>query len=327
VTNLAGGGSGNVVGPASATDNAIARYDTTTGKLIQNSGATIDDSGNITATNLSGTNTGNQTTIVGITGTKAQFDTACTDGNFLYVGDVTQYTDEMAQDAVGAMVDASLVYVDATPLLQRAALTGDVTAAAGGNATTIANDAVTYAKMQNVSAASKLLGRGDSGSGDPQEITLGSGLTMTGTTLAASGSGGTITTQDEGSTLSTTVTTLNFVGAGVVATGAGATTTVTIAGGGGGSSAFTLIEKDLGTNPRRAGKFTVTGLAGLTITKPVNMFQAVGPYTNKGTLADEAEMDGLIVKAIVTAADTITAYWNSATAVRGNFKFNYLVGA
>lgn len=52
------GGSGDVVWPASSTDNAIARYDGTTGKLLQNSGATIDDSGNITATNLSGTNTG-----------------------------------------------------------------------------------------------------------------------------------------------------------------------------------------------------------------------------------------------------------------------------
>lgn len=99
------------------------------------------------------------------------------------------------------------------------------------------------------------------------------------------------------------------------------------AGGGGGSSSFTVVEKDLGTNPRRSGKFTITGLSGLTTSKPVNIFQAVGPYTNKGTLADEAEMDGLIVKAIVTATDTITAYWNSATAVRGNFKFNYLVGA
>lgn len=37
------GGTGDVVGPASATDNAIARYDTTTGKLIQNSGVVIDD--------------------------------------------------------------------------------------------------------------------------------------------------------------------------------------------------------------------------------------------------------------------------------------------
>lgn len=54
----------------------------------------------------------------------------------------------------------------------------------------IENDAVTYAKMQNVSAASKLLGRGDSGSGDPQEITLGTNLSITGTTLNASGGGG-----------------------------------------------------------------------------------------------------------------------------------------
>ena len=41
--------SGDVVGPASATDNAIARFDGTTGKLIQNSAVTIDDTtGNIT---------------------------------------------------------------------------------------------------------------------------------------------------------------------------------------------------------------------------------------------------------------------------------------
>jgi hypothetical protein len=38
-----GGGSGDVVGPASATDNAIARFDAATGKLIQNSTVTIAD--------------------------------------------------------------------------------------------------------------------------------------------------------------------------------------------------------------------------------------------------------------------------------------------
>lgn len=67
---------------------------------------------------------------------------------------------------------------------------GDIVVSGGGAVYTIDNDAVSYAKMQNVSAASKLLGRGDSGSGDVQEITLGSGLTMTGTTLSASGGGG-----------------------------------------------------------------------------------------------------------------------------------------
>jgi hypothetical protein len=38
-------GSGDVVGPASATDNAVARFDTTTGKLIQNSVVTVGDTG------------------------------------------------------------------------------------------------------------------------------------------------------------------------------------------------------------------------------------------------------------------------------------------
>jgi hypothetical protein len=47
-TTAGGGGSGDVVGPASATDNAIARFDLTTGKLIQNSSVIVDDSGSIT---------------------------------------------------------------------------------------------------------------------------------------------------------------------------------------------------------------------------------------------------------------------------------------
>lgn len=47
-----GSGSGDVVGPASATDNAIARFDTTTGKLLQNSGATVSDAGAITAASV-----------------------------------------------------------------------------------------------------------------------------------------------------------------------------------------------------------------------------------------------------------------------------------
>jgi hypothetical protein len=55
--------------------------------------------------------------------------------------------------------------------IQTSAFTGDVTKAAGGTATTIANDAVTYAKMQNVSATDKILGRATAGFGDVEEIT------------------------------------------------------------------------------------------------------------------------------------------------------------
>ena len=47
ITNTSPSLGGDVVGPASATDNAIARFDTTTGKLIQNSVVTVSDTGGI----------------------------------------------------------------------------------------------------------------------------------------------------------------------------------------------------------------------------------------------------------------------------------------
>lgn len=44
--------SGDVDGPASATDNAVARFDGTTGKLIQSSNVTISDGGVLTASGI-----------------------------------------------------------------------------------------------------------------------------------------------------------------------------------------------------------------------------------------------------------------------------------
>jgi hypothetical protein len=60
---------------------------------------------------------------------------------------------------------------------------GDITVSGSGATWTIDNDAVTYAKMQNVSAGNRLLGRHNAGSGDVTELTLGQGLTTTGTAL------------------------------------------------------------------------------------------------------------------------------------------------
>jgi hypothetical protein len=52
VSGLAG--SGDVVGPSSSTDNAIARYDGTTGKIIQSSGVILDDDDAIAANEFIG---------------------------------------------------------------------------------------------------------------------------------------------------------------------------------------------------------------------------------------------------------------------------------
>lgn len=98
------------------------------------------------------------------------------------------------------------------------------------SATNLTAGSLPFARVQ-VSAASKLLGRGaGSGAGDMQEITLGTNLSMSGTTInAAGGSGHTI--QDEGTPL-TARTALNFIGAYVsVADNSGNNSTdVTITG-------------------------------------------------------------------------------------------------
>lgn len=95
------------------------------------------------------------------------------------------------------------------------------------------------------------------------------------------------------------------------------------------SLSLTTVELSLATAPnlRRSGHVQITGLAGLTAGKPVLVQQAAGPYTGKGTRADEAEMDMLIVTGKVLNATTIDLYWRTRYAVRGNFKFDYAVAA
>lgn len=60
---------GDVVGPGSSTDNALVRWDGTTGKLVQNSTATLSDTGTLTAPILTATTRVSTNTLTAASGT------------------------------------------------------------------------------------------------------------------------------------------------------------------------------------------------------------------------------------------------------------------
>lgn len=83
----------------------------------------------------------------------------------------------------GAEVElgGGLNFIGVTIAYNRATNRVDITVSGGG---ALADDSVTYAKIQNVSAASRVLGRGSAaGAGDPQELTCGVGIRVNGTAI------------------------------------------------------------------------------------------------------------------------------------------------
>lgn len=116
----------DVIWPASSTDNAIARFDSTTWKILQNSWATVDDSGNLTANNVSWTNTWDVTlagtpdyiTITGQTITRNQID--------------------LTADVTGDLPFSNITQIAPNRILGRStAGTGDIEALADWDARTI----------------------------------------------------------------------------------------------------------------------------------------------------------------------------------------------
>lgn len=102
-------GVGDVVGPASATDNAIVRFDLTTGKLIQDSGITIADGATGT---LSGTNSGDVTlnaSVADILGLSTQELTADDPG-----ADRIVFWDDSAAKLTHLTVGTNLTITDTT---------------------------------------------------------------------------------------------------------------------------------------------------------------------------------------------------------------------
>jgi hypothetical protein len=114
------GSTGDVVGPASATDNALVRFDATTGKLIQNSIGILSDAGVLTG--LTGITSSGTVTFSGLTAGRVIYTTTggqlTNDANLLFDGTTLTANTLNLTNALGVAYGG----------------TGQITAAAGFNA-------------------------------------------------------------------------------------------------------------------------------------------------------------------------------------------------
>lgn len=106
------------------------------------------------------------------------------------------------------------------------------------------------------------------------------------------------------------------------------------------------VEVDLGATPIWQGRFTITD-AAITTASKLLVWQAPGPYTGKGTRADEADIQPIMISSVVAFNGSATVNWQTPPAytdgaaglmglgdidlrkgyVKGNVKFNYTVHA
>jgi hypothetical protein len=140
------------------------------------------------ATNLTRTLAPTTVTIVSSSGDDAVIPSADgTNAGVLTSAFWSKLNDLPTADTLGALATRDTV---GTPQIDNDSV-GELQIA--NNAVTsakIAANAVTYAKIQAVGAASRLLGRGTAGTTEAREISLGSGLSMSGDVLSATAAGG-----------------------------------------------------------------------------------------------------------------------------------------
>jgi hypothetical protein len=201
-----------------ATSSLIYRKTAGTGDPEVNTLSTLK-----TDLGLTGTNSGDQTTIVGITGTKAQFDTAVTDGNFMYVGDApTSHTHLLAAGATDVTITAANLNTlddgaDTTLHFHaadrsRANHTGTQTASTISDFNTAADARIAAASINALSDV--VITAASTG-----QVLKYNGTNWVNDTDATGGGGSAVALEDEGVSVTTGLATLNVVGLGARATG------------------------------------------------------------------------------------------------------------
>ena len=232
---------GNIQGPqGDAGTNGVDVSSATvngSGNLI----ITLSDASTIDAGNVKGTDgavdqtlsvSGNVITISGnndtvdLTSMLAPYSKTDTDAQDLSLsGNVISLTGQSGNVDLTSLLGA---YVNTDSQTLSVNNSSNVITISGGNTIDLSD------VLANASGATSLLTLTDVGSDgtNGQVLTTDGNGSFTFTTVSGGG-GAAITVQDEGGNLATSAETINFVGAGVTATGTGATKTITIPGGSG----------------------------------------------------------------------------------------------
>lgn len=198
---------------------------------------------------------------------------------------------------------------------------GDITVSSSGTVWTIDNDAVTYAKIQNVSATDKILGRSTAGAGDIEEIdcTAAGRALLDDADAAAQRTTlnlGSIATQASNNV---TITGGSITGITDLAVADGGTGASTLTGyvKGNGTSAFTASStipstdiSGLGTLATQSGTFS--GTSSGTNTGDQNIFQTIAVSGQSSVVADSTT-DTLTLAAGTNIAITTNATTDTIT--------------
>lgn len=316
-----------ITGPATATDNAVVRFDATTGKLVQDSVVTIaDTTGAISGArsiSLHGSTSGSiLLQVPAIAGSNVVTLPAGTT-DFSATGGAGQYVKQSGAGAaftVGVITSADIpTGIDAAKLAD-----GTVSSTVFQYINSLSSNAQTQinAKKTDSMATGRLLGRSSAGTGVIEEITLGSGLTMTAGELSATSSlpGGTTGTVDNavlradgtgGATAQGSVVTIADT-SGIIA----GTQGVTFSGGTSGTTALVPNAVAGGTITLPAatdtlvGKATTDDLSNKTLIRP--------KFANGGFIAD-ANGNELVIFATTSSAINEITVTNAAAGANPKF--------
>ena len=188
-----------------------------------------------------------------------------------------------------------------------------------------------------------------SGTDSTVQLTAGTNITLTRNdaqqvTIASSASGiSGITVQEEGSSLSTAATTLNFTGTAVTASGTGTTKTINVSGTGGGSGTVTVEKNVYTANGSTAAFNTSTAIVNENNVQVYidGVYQSKDDYTTSGStvtldsnpangaiveLIHMVDISGVIARDSFTGNGSTTAYVLSMSISNENATQVYLDG-